>query len=103
MIEKGRGGWVINLISQTGSVALMKRAAYCASKGGLNLATKVLALEWARRNILVNAVAPTFIETEFSSAFCPKTVREIIDNFAAELMKRLVDFEVQTLPGVFFG
>ena len=69
MIEKGRGGRVINLTSQTGTLALVKRSAYCASKGGLNLVTKVLALEWAKYNILVNAVAPTFIETEFSRGF----------------------------------
>ncbi len=65
MIARGQGGRIINISSQTGSVALLKRASYCASKGGLNLMTKVLALEWARYNILSNAVAPTFIETEF--------------------------------------
>ena len=69
MIEKGRGGRIINLTSQTGTLALVKRSAYCASKGGLNLVTKVLALEWAKYDILVNAVAPTFIETEFSHGF----------------------------------
>jgi NAD(P)-dependent dehydrogenase (short-subunit alcohol dehydrogenase family) len=46
-------------------VALPLRAAYCASKAGLNLMTKVLALEWACHNIRVNAVAPTFVETPF--------------------------------------
>jgi len=66
MIDKGKGGRIINMSSQTGSVALIKRAAYCASKAGLNLVTKVLALEWAKYGILVNAVAPTFIENEFT-------------------------------------
>lgn len=69
MIRRGRGGRIINMSSQTGTVALVKRSAYCASKAGLNLVTKVLALEWAQHNILVNAVAPTFIETEFSKGF----------------------------------
>jgi 2-deoxy-D-gluconate 3-dehydrogenase len=69
MVEQGRGGRIINLTSQTGTVGLLKRTAYCASKGALNLVTKVLALEWAPHNILVNAVAPTFIETEFSRGF----------------------------------
>ncbi len=69
MIRQGRNGRIINMTSQTGSVALIKRAAYCASKAGLNLVTKVLALEWADHNILVNAVAPTFIETEFTREF----------------------------------
>jgi len=69
MIREGRGGRIINITSQTGSVALVKRAAYCASKAGLNLVTKVLALEWAPYGILVNAVAPTFIETELTKEF----------------------------------
>ncbi len=66
MIEQGRGGRIINMTSQTGSVALIKRAAYCASKAGLNLVTKVLAMEWGTHEILVNAVAPTFVETEMT-------------------------------------
>jgi len=69
MIAQGRGGRIINITSQTGSVALAKRAVYCASKAGLNLVTKVLAMDWARHGILVNAVAPTFIETELSRGF----------------------------------
>jgi 2-deoxy-D-gluconate 3-dehydrogenase len=69
MIEQGRGGRIINITSQTGSVALIKRAAYCASKAGLNLVTKVLAMEWGPHDILVNAVAPTFVETEMTKPF----------------------------------
>ncbi len=69
MIAQGRGGRIINMSSQTGSVALAKRAAYCASKAGLNLVTKVLAMEWGSHEILVNAVAPTFIETEMTKDF----------------------------------
>ena len=66
MIDQGHGGRIINMTSQTGSVALIKRAAYCASKAGLNLVTKVLAMEWGPHEILVNAVAPTFVETEMT-------------------------------------
>jgi len=69
MIEQGHGGRIINISSQTGSMALAKRAAYCASKAGLNLVTKVLAMEWGPSEVLVNAVAPTFIETELSKDF----------------------------------
>ncbi|MFW2382484.1 MAG: SDR family NAD(P)-dependent oxidoreductase, partial [Acidimicrobiales bacterium] len=38
-------------------------AVYSASKGGVNMLTKVLALEWSARGVNVNAVAPTFIYT----------------------------------------
>jgi len=58
-----KNGKIINISSQTGTVAIKLRAAYCASKAGVNLLTKVLALEWGPHNINVNAVAPTFIET----------------------------------------
>jgi len=62
MIER-KGGKIINVSSQTGTVAIPKRAAYCSSKGGVNQLTKLLALEWAPHGINVNAVAPTFLET----------------------------------------
>ncbi len=62
MIQQKRGK-IINVSSQSGSVGLPQRAAYCSSKGGVNLLTKVLAIEWAQYNINVNAIAPTFIET----------------------------------------
>ena len=58
-----KSGKIINISSQTGTVAIQWRAAYCSSKAGVNLLTKVLALEWGPHNINVNAVAPTFIET----------------------------------------
>lgn len=60
-------GKIINIASQMAFVGYIKRAAYCASKGGAVQLTKALAVEWATHNIKVNAVAPTFIETEFTS------------------------------------
>ena len=58
-------GRIVNISSQTGTVAIPLRAAYCASKAGVDQLTKVLALEWAPHNITVNAVAPTFVQTPF--------------------------------------
>jgi 2-deoxy-D-gluconate 3-dehydrogenase len=62
MIRQGKGK-IINISSQSGSVGLPQRAAYCSSKGGVDLMTKVLAIEWAKYNIHVNAIAPTYLET----------------------------------------
>jgi 2-deoxy-D-gluconate 3-dehydrogenase len=62
MIAQGSGK-IINVSSQAGVAALEEHAAYCASKGGLNMLTKVMALEWGVHNIQVNAVAPTVILT----------------------------------------
>jgi NAD(P)-dependent dehydrogenase (short-subunit alcohol dehydrogenase family) len=44
-------------------VGIRDHAVYCASKGGVNSLTQVLALEWSARGVTVNAVAPTFIYT----------------------------------------
>lgn len=63
MVGAGRPGRIINLSSQGGLVGLPNAAAYCTSKGGVNMMTKVLALEWAQYNITVNAIAPTFVYT----------------------------------------
>ena len=57
MIPQG-GGRIINIASQLAIVARPDRAAYCASKGGVANLTKVLALEWARFGITVNAIGP---------------------------------------------
>lgn len=62
MMKQG-GGKIVNISSQAGRVALPLRAAYCSSKGGVDQLTRTLAIEWAKDNILVNAVAPTFVLT----------------------------------------
>jgi NAD(P)-dependent dehydrogenase (short-subunit alcohol dehydrogenase family) len=62
MLEQGSGR-IVNMSSQAGMVGIRNHAVYSASKGGVNLLTKVLALEWSSRGVTVNAVAPTFIYT----------------------------------------
>lgn len=63
MIECGWGK-VINMSSILGSVGLANQLAYASSKGGVNQMTKVMALEWAQKGVRVNAIAPTYFETE---------------------------------------
>ncbi|MDB5528128.1 MAG: 3-oxoacyl-(acyl-carrier-protein) reductase [Devosia sp.] len=63
MVAAGKGGRIINISSQGGLVALPDAAVYCTSKGGVNMMTKTLAVEWAKHDITVNALAPTFIYT----------------------------------------
>ena len=62
MIKQGSGR-IINMSSQAGFIALDNESIYCMTKAGVNHLTKNLASEWAKYNITVNAVAPTFIET----------------------------------------
>lgn len=62
MIAQKRGK-IINVSSQAGVVGLDGHGAYCASKGGLNMLTKVMTVEWAKHNIQINTVCPTVILT----------------------------------------
>ncbi|MDA4135572.1 MAG: glucose 1-dehydrogenase [Thaumarchaeota archaeon] len=62
MIKRG-GGSIVNTASQLGLVGLESFSAYCASKGGVILLTKAMALEHTRHNIRVNCVCPGPVET----------------------------------------
>ena len=62
MIRQGYGR-IINISSQAGFIALPTESVYCMTKAGISHLTKCMAVEWARHNILVNAVAPTFVYT----------------------------------------
>ena len=62
MLDQGRGR-IVNMSSQASSVGIRDHAVYCATKGGVDQFTRVLALEWGHRGVTVNAVAPTFIYT----------------------------------------
>ena len=62
MIRRGYGR-IINISSALGTVAFPGRAAYCSAKGGLLMLTKVMALEWARHGITVNAICPGPFDT----------------------------------------
>ena len=82
MVEHGFGR-IVNMSSQAGTVGIRRHAAYCASKGGVDQLTRVLALEWAPYGVTVNAVAPTFIRT-------PGTAERLDDpEFLADVLARL--------------
>ena len=58
MIKQNQGGRIINISSVGGAVAQNENSPYGASKGGMNQLTRNLAVEWAKYNIQVNAIAP---------------------------------------------
>jgi NAD(P)-dependent dehydrogenase (short-subunit alcohol dehydrogenase family) len=60
-------GSIVNIASMNATLALPRIPAYCASKGGVVMLTKSLALAWAEEGIRVNAVAPGYIETAINA------------------------------------
>jgi NAD(P)-dependent dehydrogenase (short-subunit alcohol dehydrogenase family) len=93
MLDQGHGR-IINMSSQAGEVGIREHAVYSASKGGVNLLTKVLALEWSARGVTVNAVAPTFIYT-------PGTADRLDDPaYLAGVLNRLPIGHVGTITDV---
>jgi NAD(P)-dependent dehydrogenase (short-subunit alcohol dehydrogenase family) len=64
-----RPGRIINITSVLGTRTIGRVPAYCAAKAGLIHLTHVLAMELARYGILVNALAPGYVETDFNRAF----------------------------------
>ncbi len=60
------GGSIVNVSSIHGSVGMPRLAAYSASKGGIDALTRTLAVEWASRNIRVNAVCPGYFATDMT-------------------------------------
>jgi NAD(P)-dependent dehydrogenase (short-subunit alcohol dehydrogenase family) len=67
MIGRGRGK-VINISSIFGAVGMNNQLAYASSKGGVVQMTKVMAIEWARHGVNVNAIGPTYFETPLVAA-----------------------------------
>jgi NAD(P)-dependent dehydrogenase (short-subunit alcohol dehydrogenase family) len=65
LLEVG-GGSIVNVSSIHGVRAHERMIAYAASKGGLEMVTRTLAIEWATRGIRVNAVAPGYLETDMT-------------------------------------
>jgi NAD(P)-dependent dehydrogenase (short-subunit alcohol dehydrogenase family) len=61
---RAKAGVILNIASAYGVVAAPKRAAYCATKAAVAMLTKVLAIEWARDGLRVNAIAPGYVQTD---------------------------------------
>jgi gluconate 5-dehydrogenase len=64
MIKAGNGGRVLSMSSVRGQLGINAGySAYVAAKGAINSLTRQWATEWAKHNITVNAIAPTFVDT----------------------------------------
>jgi NAD(P)-dependent dehydrogenase (short-subunit alcohol dehydrogenase family) len=85
MIASG-GGSIINISSTAAINGVTRAPAYCASKAGVILLTKSLALEWARYNIRVNAVAPHYLETELTKGL--RASEKVYDGLVKQIPMR---------------
>lgn len=86
MIKHG-GGSIINISSIRGLLGNPNLASYCASKGGMVLLTKGMALDYAKYNIRVNCVCPGFVYTEMLKGYIqsqddPESAKKIFSEMA---------------------
>jgi 3-oxoacyl-[acyl-carrier protein] reductase len=97
MKEQG-GGRIINIASVVGEIGNFGQSNYAASKGGVIAFTKTVAKEYAKDGILVNAVAPGFINTKMVEGIPEKVMQKILDQIplgrfgAPEEVAKLVCF-----------
>ncbi len=65
---KNKRGKIINICSMQSELGRATISPYAASKGGLKMLTKNLAVEWAKHNIQVNGIGPGYFKTEMTKA-----------------------------------
>lgn len=102
MLERGSGS-IVNISSIAGKTGLIGSSAYCASKGGVDMLTKTLAVEWAERGVRVNSLAPAYTETPLV-----KSITDVRADFAEKVvartpMKRMADPDEMVGTAIFLA
>jgi 3-oxoacyl-[acyl-carrier protein] reductase len=88
---KRRWGRIINITSVVGMMGNRGQANYAASKAGLIGLTKAVAREYASRNILVNAIAPGYIETDMTAALGADARESLVRQIPLERLGNTAD------------
>jgi len=73
--RKAGGGAIVNVGSVLGLIAMKDRAAYCASKGGVTMLTKAMAMDHAHEKVRVNCICPSIVETELLAGLFDESER----------------------------
>jgi NAD(P)-dependent dehydrogenase (short-subunit alcohol dehydrogenase family) len=94
MMENGIKGSIINCTSECQDIVETDLGAYCPSKAALKMITKVLAVEWGKYGIRVNALAPSFINT---------TMNTPLIEGATENLKTFFDTKLKRVPMCKYG
>jgi gluconate 5-dehydrogenase len=68
MVDRGRGGKIINIGSLTSEAARATVAPYTVAKGGIKMLSRAMAAEWARFDIQANSIGPGYIRTDMNEA-----------------------------------
>ena len=105
-------GRIVNIASVSGLIGLEGQANYSAAKGGVIALTKAVAKEAAKDHIIVNCVAPGFIESDMTKAVNQKFIEKMLENVSvkrygtplevAQLVKFLCGNDVEYITGKIF-
>jgi len=98
MRDGGKGGAIVNIASITALRIAGQLAAYATSKAAVVQLTKVMALEWARYGIRVNALCPGYIETPLNSEFfASEAGKALVKRIPQRRLGRMQDLDVPLL------
>jgi NAD(P)-dependent dehydrogenase (short-subunit alcohol dehydrogenase family) len=98
LVQSQRPGRIVNIASLLGTRTIARVPSYCAAKAGLIHLTRVLAMELAPHGILVNALAPGYVETDFNREFLrSEPGRKLIGRIPLRRVGRPDDLDGATL------
>jgi len=103
IMSSQKEGRVVNITSMLGGAPLPLRVAYCVSKAAANMLTKIMAIEWAKYNITVNAIAPAYIKTELIQDLIQRKVMQETDLARRTPMGRMGNVNDVTGAAVFLA
>jgi NAD(P)-dependent dehydrogenase (short-subunit alcohol dehydrogenase family) len=94
LVAAKRPGRIVNIASIVGLRPIGHLAPYAAAKAGLIHLTRTLAMEWARHDIQVNAIAPGYVETDLNREFWDSPAgKRLIERIPQRRLGRLADLD----------